>query len=68
MVFHPRPGGGQVTEPDTVLLDHLTSWLPRQRWFAAKGRGIARLSIAQAVTLRTEQPRADLVVLAARLA
>lgn len=53
-----------MTEPDTVLREQLTRWLPRQRWFAAKGRGIARLSVAQSVTLRTEEPRAELMVLA----
>jgi maltokinase len=57
-----------VSEPDTVLLAHLTSWLPRQRWFAAKGRTIARVSVAQAVTLRAEPPRAELVVLAVQFA
>lgn len=57
-----------MTQPDTVLLDHLTSWLPRQRWFAAKGRPITRLTVAQAVTLRAEDPRAELVVLAVQFA
>jgi len=53
-----------VTDPATALLTPLTDWLPKQRWFAAKGRAIAALSIAQTVALRTEEPAAQLVVLA----
>lgn len=53
-----------MTEPATVLVDHLTDWLPRQRWFAAKGRDISRLTVTQSVTLRTEEPQAELLVLA----
>jgi maltokinase len=52
-----------VTEPATALLNHLNNWLPRQRWFAAKGRVISGLSITQSVRLRTEEPFADLLVL-----
>jgi maltokinase len=52
-----------VTEPATALLDQLQDWLPRQRWFAAKGRVIDQLSVAQSVPLRTEEPYADLLVL-----
>jgi maltokinase len=46
-----------------TLLRQLTEWLPRQRWFAAKGRAIAQLSVAQSVPLRAEEPFAELVVL-----
>jgi len=52
-----------VTEPATALLAQLKAWLPKQRWFAAKGRVIADLSVAQTVALRTEEPFADLLVL-----
>ncbi|WP_028926602.1 maltokinase N-terminal cap-like domain-containing protein [Pseudonocardia acaciae] len=51
----------------TNLLDHLNTWLPRQRWFAGKGRSIAGLTVAQSVTLRTGEPGADLMVLAVEL-
>jgi maltokinase len=53
-----------VNRPADVLLDHLSGWLPRQRWFASKGRDIIGVSVAQSVTLRTEEPVADLLVLA----
>ena len=53
-----------MTQPDTALLDHLTNWLPRQRWFAAKGRAVSRLSIAQSASLREGEPSAELVILA----
>jgi maltose alpha-D-glucosyltransferase/alpha-amylase len=55
-----------VTQPDTALLDHLTNWLPRQRWFAAKGRTVSGVSVAQSVTLRAGDPQAELVVLEVR--
>jgi maltokinase len=53
-----------VTHPAAALLGPLTEWLPRQRWFAAKGRVITDVSVAQSATLRTGEPRAELVVLA----
>jgi maltokinase len=50
------------------LLARLKDWLPRQRWFAAKGRVISRLSVAQSVRLAdpegTDGPWAELLVLA----
>ncbi|HEY1970610.1 MAG TPA: aminoglycoside phosphotransferase [Pseudonocardia sp.] len=48
-----------------LLLDQVRGWLPRQRWFASKGRTIARLSVAQSITLRTGEPSAELMVLTA---
>ncbi|HEY4003611.1 MAG TPA: aminoglycoside phosphotransferase [Pseudonocardia sp.] len=53
-----------MTPHSEVLLDRLTEWLPRQRWFAAKGRAISRVRIAQSVRLRDREPNADLMVLA----
>jgi maltokinase len=53
-----------VTQPAEVLLNNLTGWLPRQRWFASKGRDISGVSVVQSVTLRTEEPAAELLVLA----
>jgi maltokinase len=53
-----------VTDPVSALLGPLGEWLPRQRWFAAKGRSIAELSVAQSATLRSAEPRAELLVLA----
>jgi maltokinase len=58
----------QSTQPATdALLAHLKDWLPRQRWFAAKGRVISRLSVAQSVRLRepegAHEPGAELLVL-----
>jgi maltokinase len=51
--------------PVSALLGPLREWLPRQRWFAAKGRSIAELSVAQSATLRAGEPRGELLVLAA---
>lgn len=33
------------------LIDLLTAWLPRQRWFAGKGRSAARLRVAQDIVV-----------------
>jgi maltokinase len=50
------------------LPDLLLSWLPRQRWFAAKDREISRISIDASATLLTGDPGADLTILAVEYA
>ncbi len=47
----------------------LPEWLPQQRWFGAKGRAVASVSIATATPLITEDdPLLDLVLLAVEFA
>jgi maltokinase len=53
-----------VTRPADLILDHLTDWLPRQRWFAAKGRQISSVAVTQSVSLLSGDPSAELLVLA----
>ncbi|GAA2573168.1 phosphotransferase [Actinomadura fulvescens] len=50
-------------EPVTELL---AGWLPRQRWFAGKGRAIDEISIATATELRAADPALHHLVLAVR--
>ncbi len=50
-------------QPESAVPDRLADWLPAQRWFAAKGRAIAGVHVAQSVTLFGGQPRAEHVVL-----
>ncbi|MFI0451640.1 phosphotransferase [Actinomadura sp. 6N118] len=50
-------------EPVTELL---AGWLPRQRWFAGKGREIDEISIATATELRPADPALHHLVLAVR--
>jgi maltokinase len=57
-----------VTGSVDALLAHLTDWLPGQRWFASKGRDIARVSLIQSLTLRAEEPWAQLVIVAVEYA
>ncbi len=47
-----------------ALLDQLAAWLPRQRWFAAKGRPIAVVRVTASARLREAEPTADLLLLA----
>ncbi len=47
----------------TAVPDRLADWLPAQRWFAAKGRAIAAVHVAQSVTLADDQPRCEHIVL-----
>jgi maltokinase len=43
-----------------ITVDHLLrDWLPSQRWFAAKGRRIARVHSRSAAVLRQDEPRVD---------
>lgn len=50
---------------DEVLPRLLPDWLPTQRWFAAKGRAIASVSVASVTPLRTaEDPLLDHVLVA----
>jgi maltokinase len=50
---------------DDVLPRLLPDWLPTQRWFAAKGRAIAAVSVASVTPLRTgEDPLLDHVLVA----
>ena len=53
-----------MTRTAELLLDNLIGWLPRQRWFGSKGRDISAVTVAQSITLRTEEPLAELLVLA----
>jgi maltokinase len=47
------------------LPEHLSEWLPKQRWFAAKGRRIRSVAIASTTPLRPEgEPLLDHVLLA----
>ncbi|MGQ0481488.1 MAG: maltokinase N-terminal cap-like domain-containing protein [Pseudonocardia sp.] len=46
-----------------ALLEQLAVWLPRQRWFAAKGRHIAAVRVAASTRLREAEPTADLLLL-----
>ncbi len=48
----------------TPLPELLAAWLPRQRWFAGKGREITAVRVAQPVPLRDGEPAAEFVVLA----
>jgi maltose alpha-D-glucosyltransferase/alpha-amylase len=50
-------------QPVSAVPDRLADWLPAQRWFAAKGRAIAGVHVAQSVTLADAQPRAEHIVL-----
>lgn len=45
------------------LTDLLSEWLPQQRWFASKGRTIAKLSLREMATL-ADEPRRLVVFLA----
>lgn len=49
--------------PSRALEEVLTSWLATQRWFAAKGRAIASVRIADAAWLRAPGPTTDAWVL-----
>ncbi|HEX5493173.1 MAG TPA: phosphotransferase, partial [Mycobacteriales bacterium] len=43
-----------------ITVDHLLrGWLPSQRWFASKGRTIARVYSRSAAVLRREEPRVE---------
>lgn len=43
-----------------ITVDHLLrGWLPSQRWFASKGRTIARVHSRSAAVLRREEPRVE---------
>ncbi|HEY9390530.1 MAG TPA: maltokinase [Mycobacteriales bacterium] len=43
-----------------ITVDHLLrGWLPSQRWFASKGRRIARVHSRSAATLRQDDPRIE---------
>jgi len=49
----------------TTLEELLGDWLPQQRWFAAKGRPVASVSVAQRTPLMTDgEPLVDHVLLA----
>lgn len=46
-----------------ITLDRLLEdWMPRQRWFAGKGRQIEAVVAARAATLRRANPRLDLML------
>ena len=47
-----------------ALLDQLIDWLPRQRWFAAKGRPITSVTVSASAALRDTEPLGDLMLLA----
>ena len=48
------------------LPELLPEWLPKQRWFAAKGRQVRSVAIASSTPLRTDGvPLLDHVLLAA---
>jgi maltokinase len=50
---------------DEELPELLPEWLPKQRWFAAKGRQVRSVAIAAATPLRTDgEPLLDHVLLA----
>ena len=54
-------------EPSTLfdeLMPHLPEWLARQRWFGAKGRAVAGVSVTARTTLTDTEPLLDLLVLA----
>lgn len=43
-----------------ITVDHLLrDWLPSQRWFASKGRRIARVYSRSAAVLRLDEPKVD---------
>src|SRR5258708_17255686 len=57
-------GTSTMTKLADELPDLFLNWLPRQRWFAARGREISRVSIVASTTLLTGDPAADLMILA----
>jgi maltokinase len=58
-----------VTELTHELPVLLESWLPQQRWFAAKGRPVASVAVRTSTALLTEKdPLLDLVIVAVEFA
>lgn len=52
-----------------TLEDLLVDWLPQQRWFAAKGRPVAFVAVAERTPLMTDgEPRVDHLLLAVHFA
>jgi maltokinase len=50
---------------DEELPALLSSWLPQQRWFSAKGRSVRSVALASVTPLRTDaEPLLDLVLIA----
>jgi maltokinase len=63
------PGGQDVTELTHDLPALLTEWLPQQRWFAAKGRPVASVTVRAATPLLTDkEPLLDLLIVAVAFA
>ncbi|RKH83036.1 hypothetical protein D7Y13_42810, partial [Corallococcus praedator] len=53
----------------TSLEDMLVEWLPRQRWFAAKGRPVRAVEVASRTPLMTDgEPLVDHLLLAVHFA
>jgi maltokinase len=45
-----------VLDSNTGLMDMLAGWLPQQRWFPGRGMALSELAIVSDVTLRTDDP------------
>ena len=55
-----------MTDLSFLDLERLQEWVVGQRWFASKSRQVSGFDVLQAVTLREEEPRLVLALVAAR--